>query len=129
MMQPALKPGRQTWSAPRRYAQNLELFLEIRQHHGPNAIAQRVLELANKLDQSLRAAGAVTRLPSSPEHRSGILTFEVPDTEPAEFRKRALQEKVVVSCRDGGVRASIHAYNNDDDLNRLVDVVRSCVSR
>ena len=107
---------------------SLEMFLKVREHHGEDAISQRVIGLVESLDEALRAAGAITRLPKLPENRSGILTFEVPGVEPSEVRKRALQEKVVVSCRDGGVRASVHAYNDADDLARLVNVVRRCIS-
>ena len=38
-----------------------------------------------------------------------------------------MRQKVVLSCRDGGVRAAIHAYNDEDDLERLVDVVRAMI--
>jgi cysteine desulfurase/selenocysteine lyase len=108
-------------------AASLEMFLSVREHHGAGAIADRVIGLTEQLDESLRAEGATTRLPKSATSRSSILTFRVPGTEPAEIRRRALAKKVVVSCRDGGVRASIHAYNDVDDLARLVDVVRSCL--
>ncbi len=105
---------------------SLELFLKVRQCHGESAIEDRILELVAQLEGALRAAGAVPRSVSSLQNRSGILTFEVPGVEPADVRRRALAEQVVVSCRGGGVRASVHAYNNPDDLTRLVDVVRSC---
>jgi cysteine desulfurase/selenocysteine lyase len=105
---------------------SLEMFSQVREHHGDDAIASRVIGLTESLDELLRAEGAITRLPKSPANRSGILTFTVPGVEPAEVRRRAFEQKVVVSCRDGGVRASIHVYNDADDLARLVDVVRSC---
>ncbi len=103
---------------------SLDLILQIRQQHGQDAIQDRVLDLVGDLDQQLRAAGAVTRLPQDRDRQSGILTFEVPGTSPPEFRQQALSRNVVVSCRDGGVRASVHAYNDDADLERLVSVVR-----
>ena len=89
---------------------------EIRQQHGELAIGKRVVELIETLDSMLRGKGVITRLPKSPENRSGILTFDVPGVDPIEFRKRALEKKVVVSCRDGGVRASVHAYNDAEIL-------------
>ncbi len=108
---------------------SVEMFLKVREHHGAGAIAERVIGLVEQLDEMLRRAGATTRLPQSRDHRSGILTFEIPGVEPAEFRRQAFEEKVAVSCRDGGIRASVHAYNDDDDLARLVHVVGSCSRR
>lgn len=110
-------------------AASLDLFLQVRDQHGEDAIAKRVIALTEQLDELLQAAGATTRLPREPANRSSILTFEVPGIEPSEVRRRALEQQVVVSCRDGGVRASVHAYNNDDDLNRLADVVRGCIQK
>ena len=107
-------------------AASMEMFLQVRRRHGEDAIAKRILELTDNLDRQLREAGATTRLPSDPEHRSGILTFDVPGIEPNKIRKRGLEQNVVVSCRDGGVRASVHAYNDADDLRRLASVVQSC---
>jgi len=104
-------------------AASVEMFCQVRRIHGHDAIGRRVIELAERLDHSLRQLGVATRLPVDAVHRSGILTFNVPDVEPSEVRRRALEEKVVVSCRDGGVRASIHAYNDDEDLDRLTRVV------
>lgn len=107
------------------FAASVELFLQIRRRLGEAAIADRILGLTRELDSMLREAGGTTRMPSDPQRQSGILTFELPNARPAEFRNRALAEKVVVSCRDGGIRASVHAYNDADDLRRLVNVVRS----
>jgi selenocysteine lyase/cysteine desulfurase len=108
---------------------SVELFLKVRQAHGQDAIEKRVLGLAGQLDESLRSIGASTRLPQSFQNRSGILTFEVPGVEPNQIRQRAADQEVVVSCRAGGVRASIHAYNDASDLDRLVSVVRQCKTK
>jgi len=107
---------------------SVEMFLKVRQAHGTDAIANRVAELVGFLDQALREMGALPRLPDLPQNRSGILTFELPEVDPNEIRRRALEQEVVVSCRDGGVRASIHAYNDVSDLERLINVVRECKS-
>ncbi len=104
---------------------SLDLMLQVIGQHGVEAMEDRILGLTRELDHMLRDAGAVTRLPTDPRRQSGILTFEVPGVQPAEVRRRGLQQNVVVSCRDGGVRASVHAYNNADDLERLVSVVRN----
>jgi selenocysteine lyase/cysteine desulfurase len=117
------EPGSANMIGNAALAASVEMFCEIRRFHGPTAMGRRVVQLAEQLDQALQQLGVATRLPNDPQHRSGILTFDVPGMTPAEVRRRALEQKVVLSCRDGGVRASIHAYNNDDDLNRLTRVI------
>lgn len=102
---------------------SLELFSKVIACHGPTAIGDRVVSLANQLNQGLLNLGASTRFPDSPSHQSGIVTFDVPWATPAEIRTAGLNKQVVVSCRDGGVRAAVHAYNDESDLQRLVDVV------
>jgi len=102
---------------------SLDIFLRIRSLHGEESIANRILSLSENLVEQLVRRGVRTRTHSEPKHRSGIVTFELPEITPASFRRLAFEQKVVVSCRDGGVRASVHAYNNEEDIERLLDVV------
>lgn len=102
---------------------SLQMFLDVRRAHGVEAISERIASLVEQAVQRLRSRGAILRLSDSPLHRSGIVTFEMPGADPAKIRSRALEAGVVVSCRGGGVRASLHVYNDDDDLDRLMDVV------
>lgn len=103
--------------------QSLQIFWKIQQDFGIQAIADRVLGLADQAERLLHAAGADTALPRRCVNRSGIVPFNVAGIDPAGFRKLALQHGVVVSCRGGKIRASIHAYNNLDDLQKLAYVV------
>lgn len=105
--------------------QSLSVFRQVAAIHGQAAIADRVLDLAAMLDQRLRAAGAITAVAPSRDHRSGIVTFSLPGVLPARIRQLAAENRVAVSCRGIGVRASIHAYNNESDINRLVEVVQT----
>ncbi|MFG0263120.1 MAG: aminotransferase class V-fold PLP-dependent enzyme [Novipirellula sp. JB048] len=104
---------------------SLEMFLAVRECHGDSAIGDRVVALATQLDQMLRELGATTSLAVDPKHRSGIVNFTLPGVEPAQLRRRGLEQHVVLSCRGKGARASVHAYNNEHDLQRLVAVARS----
>jgi len=117
--------GSQNMVGMRALRQSLSLFKRVAEVHGQASIGQRVLALAQSLDTKLRLAGAVTAVAASPERRSGIVTFSLPGVLPAPIRQAAIENKVAVSCRGIGVRASIHAYNNEDDIDRLVDVVAS----
>ncbi len=106
---------------------SLEIFLAVRKRHGESAIGDRVTELTSRLDDELHRLGATTSTASHIDKRSGIVTFQIDGVEPAKIRSRAIDEKIVLSCRGGGVRASVHAYNNDDDLGRLIELVKSLV--
>ncbi len=106
---------------------SLKIFWEVIAQHGPQAIGNRVLELVDLADRLLVEAGASTRVPPQAANRSGIVTFSIPGVDPVAFRQQALQAGIVVSCRGGGVRASIHAYNNADDIHRLANEVRTAI--
>ena len=107
---------------------SLKMFLQVREQHGDASIGDRVIDLAEYLDQRLSEIGVSSCLPSDRRHRTGIVTFDVPGVDPAEVRRQGLQQNIVTSCRGGGVRASIHAYNNESDLERLVEVVGSLMA-
>lgn len=102
---------------------SIDLFQQVASHHGPDAIGNRVLSLAASLRQKLIDAGATTFTGDPVENQSGIVNFQVPGIEPAAFRERALAGEVVLSVRGTGVRAAVHAYNNEDDIDRLVSLI------
>ncbi|TWU01643.1 Cysteine desulfurase [Neorhodopirellula pilleata] len=106
-------------------ASSMDMFLSVIRTHGVSAIGDRVLERATRLRELLRQRGANLLFDNEPfdQHGSGIVTFEVPGQTPADFRSRALENHIVVSCRGGGIRASVHVYNNDADLERLSELV------
>jgi selenocysteine lyase/cysteine desulfurase len=108
---------------------SLSIFLEILRNHGRGSIASRVLNLAAELGEELRAAGATTLPKVAPVERSGIVPFGVPGVSPSQFRQSAADHSVAVSCRGIGIRASIHAYNDRSDIERLIEVVRRATNR
>lgn len=97
-------------------AASLELLVE----RGPGRIAQRLREYTDELCARLTAAGALIASDRRPAHASAIVSFEWPGESPAAVRKRCLAADVVVNCRGGRVRVSPHAYNDEQDLNRLL---------
>jgi selenocysteine lyase/cysteine desulfurase len=104
-------------------AASVELFRTIQSQHGNDAISNQVLCLANLMRRKLTDAGAETFLDDPIENQSGIVNFQVPGVDPAEFRQRALAHDVVLSVRGTGVRAAVHAYNNEEDIDRLVALI------
>ncbi len=117
-------------------SRSLQMFLDVLKHHGRRAIEDRVVQQAAELRAALSAAGAemlfgagvsrpkvLTTSATVAGQTSGTVTFSVPGIEPAEFRKKAIEAGVVVSCRGGGVRAAIHVYNDSNDIARLTDLI------
>ena len=110
-------------------AKSLELFWQIDEHHGNHAISNRVLELAAMAIEKLKSAGARVLYEHPDENSSSIIVFDVPGVAPARVRSIALANNVVTSCRGGGTRISIHAYNDASDIDRLVTVVREAAAQ
>lgn len=91
-------------------------------------VAEQVLANVNDLAERLRSADFTVHLPAQTKYQSGILgitwgTPVVPEQALIDARKYCLQTGVVLSVRGGRLRASTHAYNNLDDIERLVDAL------
>lgn len=99
--------------------------LELLLRYGQEAIGRRVLQITDLACRRLAAAGAAIESCREPEHASGIVSVRVPGRDPDALRKQLLQRGVVVSCRAGRLRISPHAYNDESDVERLVEAV-SC---
>lgn len=91
--------------------------------HDQQTIADRVLAVSEKLCEALRGAGATVFSDRRPAAASGIVSFELPGRNPMAVRRELLDAGIVVSCRAGKLRASPHAYNNDDDIDQLIEAL------
>jgi selenocysteine lyase/cysteine desulfurase len=97
--------------------------LELLSRFGPQELAKRVVEITDLACRRLAGIGARVLSDRRPEHKSGIVTFELPGEDPREARQRCLEQGVALSCRAGRLRISPHAYNNADDIARLIEVL------
>ena len=80
--------------------------------------------LAEQLRGALTGAGwAPVALPA--ENRSTILRVPLGDLEPARVVHALSEHRVIASARDGALRFSVHLYNHEDDIERLVAVLGS----
>lgn len=104
--------------------ESLKIFWNVSERHGPRAIAERVLALHQHARQALQSAGAAILSDWPETNRSGIVTFQVPGEDPIAIRSRLADAGFAVSCRGGGIRASIHAYNTSEEIDSMVDAIR-----
>jgi len=101
-------------------------LLEFGCHRPDNGIARAVLQNADSLREILRRMGAVFPWCVQNDHResaadssSGILSFQFAGKDPYEVRRRLLDAGVVLSVRHGALRIATHAYNDQNDIERL----------
>ena len=108
-------------------AASLELLTEQGLRSDVSPLAERILAIAERASTRLAACGARV-FPRPPiDHQSGIVTFEVPEVEPLQVRRACLDDKIAVSCRGGGVRISPHAYNSDEDIDRMISTIQKMI--
>jgi len=87
------------------------------------AIGSRIVQLTTYLRSGLSELGIPVRSDSQPEHTSGITLAE---SDNSDLIKNRLQERNVwVTARQGGLRISVHAYNAHDDIDWLLQELKT----
>jgi cysteine desulfurase/selenocysteine lyase len=102
-------------------------------HVGPAGscpVSDSILANVDQLSEQLRSANFKVSLPQDRERQSGIVGItwgesDAPHERLMAARKHCLSAGVVLSVRAGRLRASTHAYNNSDDIGRLVEALRA----
>ena len=102
---------------------SLDLLVQFGLSATESRIAERVLAVGDLACEKLRSQGASILSNRDPAHASGIVSFDVPGASPSELRNRCLDAGIVLSCRNGHLRISPHAYNDEDDLARLLEAI------
>ncbi len=111
-------------------AESVRLINEL----GITNVGEHVLSLTDHLIAGLRQQGIGVVTPEDRRRRSGIVTFSLGDVDENVGLMNFLQQhKVLVSVRYtshvGGVRVSCHLFNNQDDLDRLLELVGVYLAR
>ena len=100
---------------------SLKLLLSL----GVENVAAAILDFTDQASEALKKLGAVIHSPWLPDERSGIVSFELPGCNPVAVRKHCLTKNVALNCRAGRLRISAHAYNDEYDLDRLIEALKS----
>ncbi len=97
---------------------------------GIDAISGYVLDLTEELLEGLRRAGTTVVTPPERASRSGIVTCTLGRGVAADtaLLQQLLDRRILISQRFtagvGGLRVSVHFFNNRDDIGRLTEAMR-----
>src|SRR5262245_54731387 len=104
---------------------SLDLLTSLGGSPRSSPVADRVLEITDYACQRLQEIGATLHAPRHQPHRSGIVTFDLPGHDPNVVRQRLQVAGIIVRCRAGGVRISPHGYATHDEIDHMVDELRT----
>lgn len=104
--------------------------LELLTGLGLDSLAACVLDFTDRACERLLDIGATIVSDRRPDHRngeqrSGIVAFQMPGKDAMALKRHAMRREVVFGVRAGRLRISPHAYNNEEDLDRLVAALTS----
>ncbi len=110
--------GTLPWPSLTGLAASVETLLEV----GVPAIEQHVLALGDRLVEGLQAMGYTVALPNRKD-RGGIVVFSTPDRPSQDIATYLDKREIVVSARGPFVRVSPHFYNNEADIDQLLEAL------
>jgi selenocysteine lyase/cysteine desulfurase len=95
---------------------------QVFQNLGIRNIQQHNHALIDRLAKYIRS-NPQYRITSSmePKHRSSIFTFACERV--AELHRELLKNKIILVNREGSIRVSVHLFNDESDIDRLIEVL------
>jgi len=87
------------------------------------ALSRRVLELGDLACRRLEEIGATIVSCRDPAHASGIVSFELEYDHPERLKRLCREQGVVLNFRGGRLRISPHAYNNEEDIEQMIEAL------
>lgn len=108
-------------SIPTAQIRGLAAALDLLEEMGVESITSRIQDSVRALAQGLNDLG--WRIASPEPLASGILAAVPPDGNPFRAAKTLEASGVIVAPREGAVRFSPHAYNDRDEVERILKIL------
>jgi cysteine desulfurase/selenocysteine lyase len=99
--------------------QSLQIIDEL----GIAKIEKRVLDITDYLCDLLEKRGFEIFSPRGEKEKSGIVSFFIKGRDPDEVRETLRRKGIIISARDGRLRASPHYYNSFEEVERFVNAL------
>ena len=106
--------------------------LETLFKYDQESIANSILKTRRYLIEQLEQLSVVFNTDIAPEndflHGSGIIFFRIPgigEEKLALLAKKFVEKGVELTNRSGGFRVSVHGFNNNSDVDQLIDAIQS----
>jgi selenocysteine lyase/cysteine desulfurase len=90
---------------------------------GTASIEEHVSGLATRLIDGLEELGATVATPRDPTRRGPLVC--VRSTDVGALVDALANERITCSERDANLRISLHLYNVEDDVDRILDALRA----
>jgi selenocysteine lyase/cysteine desulfurase len=101
----------------------LRIILEV----GSDAIEERVRALTRRCMAGLESIGWASVTPAEDERRGPMVC--VPARDIAQLSATLMEQDIVISFRDNNIRATVHFYNSEDDIDRFVTALKASRAR
>jgi selenocysteine lyase/cysteine desulfurase len=101
-------------------AASLDLLASLSLSPTASPIAEHVLAITDHACDRLCRLGATFLAPRHGDHRSGIVTFQIPGHDSNHLRRRLEAAGIITRYRAGGVRISPHGYATMEEVERLI---------
>jgi len=97
---------------------SLQLLSQI----GIKNIEKHNFELLDVLIDCLKDSPYQIRSSLEPKHRSSILSFSGKNIR--KLYEKLIRGKIMVSFREGAIRVAPHFYNTEDEMNKLIEILK-----
>jgi selenocysteine lyase/cysteine desulfurase len=100
---------------------SLELLLSI----GLATVTERLMEVTDYLCERAHQIGIEVFSSRAAEEKSGIVSLIVPGRDLQQLKRRCRDAGIIVNHRAGRLRVSPHCYNDHEEIDRLIELVRA----
>ena len=97
--------------------------LELLARAGQETIGREVERLVERFATGARAAGCLVRTPAEPARRGPLVVVQSADAPALVARLES--RGIIASCRGAGLRVAFHGYNNEQDVDAVLDALRA----